>query len=313
MTIGVLSSYVIGALVTWRWLSVICIGFSFIWICGAMTVPETPSHHLRKGNEEEATLALMWLRGNHDQREVAEEIDDIREGIIMASSNQSVFSLLFQQENLIPVLISLLLMFAQQFSGISVVVCYTDDIFAAAQSSLSPSLQTIILGSVQVVATFVGAVLVDKLGRRFLLLFSSLGMFLSLVVLGSYFFIKVNLQNTALAESISILPVISLSSYIATFSVGLGPVPWLMMSELFSPPSRGIASSLAVGFNWTLCFVTVKYFPALKDLIGMAITFWSLGAILVVSAVLIYLVVPETKGETLEEIQRRFKRSENSW
>ena len=149
----------------------------------------------------------------------------------------------------------------------------------------------------------------DRLGRRFLLLFSCVAMIVSICLLGAFFFIKHNLNDTDLAKELSVLPIVALSTYIAAFSVGLGPIPWLMMSELFSPSARGIASSILVCSNWSLCFVTVKFFPGLKLLIGMAITFWSLGAILVVCTLLIFLVVPETKGKTLEEIQRLFQQN----
>ena len=229
-------------------------------MCILILIPETPSYQISKGLETEATASLVWLRGVEDKRDVSEELEEIKEGVILASSNRSGFTTIFQRQNLIPLLISLLLMFSQQFSGISVVIVYTDDIFADAGSSLAPSTQTIVLGGVQVVATFIGAALMDRLGRRFLLMFSSVVMLLSICVLGAFFFIKHNLDNIELAHTLSVLPIVALSIFIAAFSVGLGPIPWLMMSELFSPSTRGMASSIVVCFNWSLCFVTIKFF-----------------------------------------------------
>jgi len=255
VTIGVLAAYSLGAIVTWRWLSAICIGFSLIWICILILVPETPSYHISKGYETDARASLAWLRGMVDHRDITEELEEIKESVILSSSNKSGFTAIFQRTNLIPLMIGFLLMFSQQFSGISVVICYTDDIFADAGSSLAASTQTIIIGGVQVVATFIGALLMDRLGRRFLLLFSCVAMIVSICVLGAFFFIKHNLNDTDLAKELSVLPIVALSTYIAAFSVGLGPIPWLMMSELFSPSVRGIASSIVVCSNWS------SYFP----------------------------------------------------
>ena len=306
VTVGVLASYSLGAIVTWRWLSVICIAFSLIWTCILLLIPETPSYQVTKGFESDAKASLTWLRGAEDQRDVLEELEDVKESVILASSNKSGFTIIFERTTVIPLMIGLLLMFAQQFSGISVVICYTDEIFADAGSSLPVSAQTIVIGGAQVVATFIGALLMDRLGRRFLLLLSSIVMVVSICMLGTFFFIKHNLNDIELADKLSILPIVALSVYIAAFSIGLGPIPWLMMSELFSPSARGLASSIVVCSNWSLCFITIKFFPGLKLLIGMAITFWALGAILMLSTVLIFLIVPETKGKSLEEIQRLF-------
>jgi len=100
----------------------------------------------------------------------------------------------------------------------------------------------------------------DKLGRRILLLLSAGLMVISISLLGLYFFIEDNLGNKTLGAKISWLPVTSLSVFVSVFSIGFGPIPWLMMSELFSPEVKSVASSLSTTFNWTLAFLVTKFF-----------------------------------------------------
>merc|ERR1712218_666276 len=100
----------------------------------------------------------------------------------------------------------------------------------------------------------------DKLGRRVLLLLSAGLMVISISLLGLYFFINENLDNKTVAAKISWLPVTSLSVFVSVFSIGFGPIPWLMMSELFSPEVKSVASSISTTFNWTLAFLVTKFF-----------------------------------------------------
>lgn len=148
-----------------------------------------------------------------------------------ASSGDAKFSDLFTvRSNLMALFISLSLMLFQQFSGINAVIFYAQSIFDAAGSSLAPSICTIIVGVVQVVMTVASALLIEKAGRRLLLLQSSVIMGLCLVMLGVYFMLKEGGSDVA---NISFLPLMSVVLFIVSFSLGLGPLPWLLMGEIF--------------------------------------------------------------------------------
>lgn len=159
-------------------------------------------------------------------------------------------------------------MLFQQFSGINAVIFYAQMIFDSAGSTLAPSICTIIVGIVQVVMTVGSALLIEKAGRRLLLLQSSAIMGLCLIMLGVFFFLKES--TTFEVSSIAFIPLVSVVLFIVSFSLGLGPLPWLMMGELFAAEVKGIASAIAVMFNWTLVFIITKTF-------GMMCVSWGTG------------------------------------
>merc|ERR1719273_2576898 len=181
----------------------------------------------------------------------------------------------------------LMLMLGQQLSGVNAVIFYTPKIFSYTGSSLP-----------------------DRLGRRLLLNISASAMMVSTAGLGAFFFIKLNLHNEALADKIEFLPLASLSAFIFFFSIGFGPIPWLMMSELFSKDVKGAASSAACIFNWLLAFAVTKFFTNISALVTIAVCFWIFSGILGVIFLYCLFFVPETKGKSLEEIEAMFRGSD---
>lgn len=162
----------------------------------------------------------------------------------------------------------------------------------------------------QVIATFVSVLVVDRLGRRILLLASALVMALSTVGLGVYFFLQQR-DGQAAVDDIGWLPVSCLCVFIIMFSIGFGPVPWLMMGELFAADVKGVAGSIAGTTNWLLAFVVTKTFVNLKAALGNGETFWLFSGITVIGLVFVFFFVPETKGKSLNEIQDILKGRRN--
>lgn len=197
-------------------------------------------------------------------------------------------------------IVSLSLMLFQQFSGINAVIFYTVDIFKSAGSTLDPSVCSIIVGVVQVLMTFASAALIEKAGRKILLLQSSIVMGTCLTTLGIYFYLK---DNGTDVKAIGWLPLGAVVLFIISFSLGFGPIPWLIMGELFAPDVKGVASALAVMFNWTLVFVVTQTFGPLNDSIGGAMTFWLFALFMVICTFFVFIKVPETKGKTNAQIQ----------
>merc|ERR1712062_25471 len=162
-----------------------------------------------------------------------------------------------------------------------------------------------IIGAVQIVATLLAALVMDRAGRRLLLNTSALLMVISIGLLGFYFYAADHMKH--LAEHITFVPVISLSVLVFGFSLGFGPIPWLMMSELFAPEVKSIASSISTTFNWTLAFLVTKFFSDMVTGLTEAGAFWVFGGITVFTFFFCLLFVPETKGKSLEDIQRLFR------
>lgn len=170
-----------------------------------------------------------------------------------------------------------------------------------ADTGIDENLSTIVVGIMQVIATFVSVMVVDKLGRRLLLLASSSVMAVSTIAMGVYFYMKENDKESV--TNLGWLPVSSLCVFIIMFSIGFGPVPWLMMGELFASDIKGVAGSIAGTSNWVLAFIVTKTFVNLKEALGSGETFWLFAGITVVGVVFVFVFVPETKGKSLNEIQ----------
>ena len=146
---------------------------------------------------------------------------------------------------------------------------------------------------------------------------------MSIGILGAYFYIADNLHDTELAAKIQMVtfarschyyyyfliqvPVASLSAFVFAFSIGFGPIPWLMMSELFAPEVKSLASSISTTFNWTLAFLVTKFFASLVAGVTEAGAFWVFGAFTILTFFFCLFFVPETKGKSLDDIQKLFR------
>lgn len=170
-----------------------------------------------------------------------------------------------------------------------------------ANTGIGEQWATILIGIMQVVATFVSTLVVDKLGRRILLLASGCAMAVATTAIGVYFYLQS--QDETQVESLGWLPVASLCIFIIMFSMGYGPVPWLMMGELFATDIKGFAGSLAGTSNWLLAFVVTKTFDDLNNGLGIGGTFWLFAGLTVLGVFFVFFAVPETKGKSLNEIQ----------
>lgn len=183
----------------------------------------------KQGSRQEAGAALKWFWGRQCDTQTA--LQNIQSDLDALSGDAKFSDLFTVRANLMAFIISLALMLFQQFSGINAVIFYAQSIFEAAGSTLAPSLCTIIVGVVQVVMTVSSALLIEKAGRRILLLQSSVMMGLCLIMLGVYFSLK---EGGSDVTNISILPLGSVVLFIICFSLGFGPIPWMMVGRNLS-------------------------------------------------------------------------------
>ena len=153
----------------------------------------------------------------------------------------------------------------------------------------------------QVLATFVSTLVVDKLGRRILLLISASIMSICTLLMGVYFFKQSRDINSV--TSINWLPVSCLCIFIIVFSLGYGPVPWIALGEMFAPEIKAVAGSITGTCNWLLAFLITKTFVSLETLIGNGETFWVFSGLTVLGIFFVIFWLIETKGKSLHEIQ----------
>ncbi|XP_059044940.1 facilitated trehalose transporter Tret1-like [Achroia grisella] len=296
---GILLAYIVGSYLDWSNLAFFGAALPIPFFLLMLLTPETPCWYVTKGRVEDARKTLQWLRGKNTN--IDKEMRDLTR--LQADSNLvrgNVFGQLFNKRFIPAVLISLGLMVFQQFSGINAVIFYAETIFQMSGSSIDKNLSSIIIGLVNFISTFIATALIDRLGRKILLYISSISMIITLITLGSYCYVKVTgVDVTAYGW----LPLACLVIYVLGFSIGFGPIPWLMLGEILPSKIRSTAAALATGLNWTCAFIVTKTFHSISQAIDMHGTLWMFAVICLIGLFFVIFFVPETRGKSLEEIE----------
>jgi SP family xylose:H+ symportor-like MFS transporter len=267
-----------------------------IFLISLFFIPESPRWLIMKNKEETALSTLSKING----REIAEKmVDEIK-----ASFKTVQSSSLFVYGYTI-IIIGILLSVFQQFVGINVVLYYAPEIFKNMGSNTDVSLlQTVIVGSINLLFTVIAIKTVDKFGRKPLQIIGALGMAFSMICLGMTFF----LQKMGLASLIFML------LYVASFAVSWGPITWVLLSEIFPNKIRGKALAIAVAAQWIANLLVSTTFPILdkstklNSLFNHGFSYWIYGIMGLLAAWFVWKMVPETKGKTLEEMEKIFKK-----
>lgn len=300
VVIGILLAAVLGTVVSWKALAGISIIASVVMSLMMIFMPETPQWLLSKSRNEDAEASLKRLRISAINSELTMLTQSAQSQL--QSGNQYSMSMLKSREFYKPFALALALMFFQQFSGINAVLFYQSDIFKKAAPKSDAAMSTIYVCIAQVIATIAGSALVDSLGRRILLLASGIGHAVSLVVFGLYSHISAT--DKQFQTDYAWIALVSLIVFISSFSVGYGPIPWMMIPELSSARVRSMIASIATAFNWACVYIVTGYVKALIDGIGDDWTYWVFAIICALSCLFVGLLLPETKGRSSEQIQR---------
>lgn len=278
-----------------------------IMLCLLPCCPESPRFlMLVTMDEDEAEKALIWLRDTDD---VGEELEEMRsEAEKQKRMQKFAFMDLFRDKLLRePLIISVVLQLTQQFSGINAVIYYSTEIFrSAGLSAHNAEYATIATGGVNVVMTLVSAFIMDKAGRRFLLLIGVGGLFIFSAVLA----VSLILIKKFSIAWLSYLAIVAVIGYIIAFASGPGSIPWFMVAEIFSQGPRSAAVSVSTMVNWFSNFTVGLVFPLLNELLIHQYSFLPFVVLLFIFLIFIYRRVPETKGKTIEQILLLFKRPE---
>ncbi len=297
ITVGILASYLINYALSgsgsWEWMLGLAAVPSIIFGTAMFFLPESPRWLYKEGKIEEAHHLLIRIHGD---KEADHERREIEQSIQLAKQKNAVVMTPWVKRAL---LIGIGLAIFQQLTGINTVIYYAPLIFefVGFTTAAHALLATGVIGVVNVLATVVALRLLDKLGRRTLLLVGLVGMIVSLAVLG--FFIR-------LAGASHFLGWVTLGSlivYIISFAISLGPIFWLLIAEIYPLDIRGKAMSVATVCNWAANLLISFTFLKLVNHLGLAGTFWFYGFLAVLAWVFSYFLVPETKNKTLEEIE----------
>lgn len=298
---GQLFSYALGPYIDMVVFNLICAAFpaSFV-ILFLVFVPETPTYLSGIGKDVEAFKSLKKLRKNSTGT-IQKTIAEIKNDLENSKHQGSVKDLIYNKSLMKMFGIIVVLLLSQQLTGIGIILLYTQTIFDATGSSIPAEIASIAVGVVQFTFSFVPPLIVDRWGRRILLLTSCFGIGASYIFLGLYFYLHD--YTEADLGAFFWLPVVTLATGLISYGIGLGTVPYTLMGEVFPASIKSYASAIALFPIWLTGFILAKYFPTVVDEIGMGFSFWIFSAFGFLAVVFSFIFVPETKGKTFQEIQ----------
>lgn len=274
----------------WRYMLGSEIVPSALFLIALIFVPESPRWLASKNRNEEAMKILEKVNGPHRAAEVMSEIrETLRE-------EKGTVSELFAPGLRTAMIVGVFLALFSQITGINAIIYYAPEIFKSVGFGTdSAMLQTVIIGLTNTAFTFVAIGLIDKVGRRKLLLWGVTGMIICLLGVGIVFYF---------GFSSGPLLLLFILGFIASFASSLGPIPWVIISEIFPTKTRGIAMSFATLTLWIGVVLITQLTPILLKEAGGAVTFWIFGFNAILLLIFTYKMIPETKGKTLEEIEK---------
>ncbi|NLT04516.1 MAG: sugar porter family MFS transporter, partial [Bacteroidales bacterium] len=275
----------------WRWMfwaeTVPAVIFFFL----VFLIPESPRYLIKAGRSDKAVSILSRIGG---AAYATAEKNEIEATMVDHAGKVRLRDLL--DKRVVPVvLIGVVLAVFQQWCGINVVFNYAEEVFVAAGFTVSDMLFNIVItGTVNLVFTLVAIRVVDSLGRRKLMLFGSIGLACVYFLMGGGYMLKL--------DGIVVLILVLLG--IATYAMTLAPITWVVLSEIFPNRLRGAAMAVATTALWTASFLLTYTFPLLNKALQAGGTFWLYALICLAGFFFIWKKLPETKGKTLEEIER---------
>jgi len=301
ITIGIVLAYIFDYFLiglgenAWRYMLVVPAVFGVLYLIFLLAkFPESPRWLLAHGRKEEAIKVLGSIGGT---TLVNEELPEMERTLLAEQKKDKMsFGELFKGKTGKIVLIGTLIAALQQITGINAVIMFAPDIFQAAGSVKSDSImQAMIVGMVNFLMTIVALWLVDKKGRKTLLLWGAVGMIISLAYL-SYEFTKPVQNGFGVMAALLV--------YISFFAASFAPVMWVIISEIYPNRIKGVAMSFSTAVSWLCTFLTVYFAPIIHGALGLQYLFGIFGVFSIIAFVFVKFWIPETKGKSLEQIEK---------
>jgi MFS transporter, SP family, galactose:H+ symporter len=298
ITVGILAAYLIdyglAAGGQWRWMLGLAVIPSLVLMGGMVVMPESPRYLFKIGYGSRARSELERIYDDPAASEREEQ--SIAESLRTKSAGFEAFR---QPALALALFIGISLAVLQQITGINTVIYYGPQIFqmAGVASASASILAQSLVGAVNCGMTLVAIFFVDRIGRKPLLYLGLAGMFLALSALAIAF------TQAHLSGSLGTIALVSMMVYVGCFAFSLGPIVWLLISEIFPLPVRGLGMSLSTLANWVGNFLVSQFFLTMVDRLGRPVTFSIYAALCVVTILFVRSMVPETKQELLEQVR----------
>jgi len=275
----------------WRWMFWAETVPASLLLIFAFLIPESPRWLLKSNHSDKAKITLQKIGGESYASEKEIEISET----LSSGSHKIDFKTLFSKKITPILVIGMVIAIFQQWCGINVIFYYAEEIFNAAGYGVSDILMNIIItGSISLIFTFVAIQTVDNWGRRKLMLIGASGLTIIYLFMGASYFFNM--------ESIVVLIFVVLA--IACYTMTLAPITWVILSEIFPNKVRGAAMSVATSVLWIACFILAYNFPFLNKALQAHGIFWVFAGICIIGFLFILKKLPETKGKSLEEVEK---------
>ncbi|MGB6522243.1 MAG: sugar porter family MFS transporter, partial [Candidatus Cybelea sp.] len=300
ITIGILGAYLVDYALAghaqWRGMLGVAVVPSAILMAGMIWMPESPRYlfKIAQGARARDELTRIYDNSAESSREEVSIVESLR-------VKGGGFRALFARGTRIALVVGVSLAVLQQITGINTVIYYGPRIFemAGVSSAAGSILAQSAVGTVNCLMTLVAIFFVDRLGRKPLLYAGLAGMFVALSAMALAF------ARPHLSSSLGAIALTSMMVYVGCFAFSLGPIVWLLISEIFPLPVRGLGMSLSTLSNWVGNFLVSQFFLTMVEQLGISATFWVYAGICVLTVIFVATMVPETKQELLEAVRVR--------
>ncbi|XP_023938574.2 facilitated trehalose transporter Tret1 [Bicyclus anynana] len=299
-TLGIVVTLSVGPFVSYTTFNIVFASVIAASSLPVLLLPDSPFYLYSKGRTEEALEVLLQYRASEvEAKQELQEYQDSANNVEKIDKKKLLKTKTFLKS----LALGFLLFGGSQLVGFNAVQFYLQTILVSTKTSVKPEVASVVIGLIQLFASFCTPLILTKCGRRPVLIGSLSGMFLGMVGLGTFFKLT-EAEDVEIRGFLNFLPIISLIIVIYCYSAGIGSIVWLVTAEVFDGPSRAFGISITSISTVVAIFFTTKYFALMTSALGPHVTYWLFSAVCVVIGTLIALFVPETKGKTFSEIQR---------
>ena len=320
---GITLNYALGSITGFLYhqIALVAVGIVALFEVLMVWMPETPRSLLSRGYIKEAERALQWLRGPNSPA-VAKELTEIKQNIIATRrfSKGKAWRTVFRRSVFVPLIYVIVVFLVKQLCGFNAVVAYIGEIFVDVGVSNPRTTAIYTVGASSLVGILAAFLTVDILGRKTLLTASGLMMMVGSTLLGIQFYItrpslcglsSESQSNgyTSCNAQFAPISIVSLIVYTFGFSVGFGPLSWVLVSELLPLSIRGKATGLCMMVSFVSSTVVVGTYLQLSQLVNPWFVLWTYAVVCLAGSVFVQIFIPETKGKSLEAVERGFEGS----